>query len=359
MLNARPNEVVVIGCSVAGVTTVPTVTNDTTWPISFHEVKAASERLRPYLASTPLRSYSELDNLLGIHVLVKHENHNPTNCFKIRNALSTLSALSQQEKSRGVVAATSGNHGYGLAFAGKLLGVPITICVPHNNNPDKNAAILSLGAELLEVGSDYDEAVVKSGELAQERGLYLIHSTNNRNIIAGAATLTLEMLSQAKQSGEFIDAIVVAIGGGSQAVGALTVLRELKPGIAVYGVQAEQAGAIHASWKARKQLHFPRPQTFADGLATRTPYDMTFPALQAGLADFLTVSEREIAEAVRMVIRITHNLVEGAGAVGLAGVRKLASHLKDKYGPQPRVAIILSGSNIDQATLSRVLLYEL
>lgn len=320
------------------------------WPITWDDVVAARARIAPYLAPTPLRRYPVLDEELGVRVLVKHENHLPTNAFKARNALSFMTALPADQRARGVVAATRGNHGAGLAWAGAQLGVPVVICVPLGNNPEKNAAIRGHGAELIEAGRDYDEAVEVAQRLVRERGLVMAHSTNDAHVIAGATTLSAELCEQA----DTLDAIVVAIGGGSQAVGALIATRQLRPNVAVYGVQAAGAAAIHDSWHARTRLSIAHADTFADGLATRGTYDLTWPALAEGLAGFVTVSEAAIAEAIRLLLRATHNLAEGAGAAGLAGLGVLRSQLAGKT-----VAVILSGSNLDAATLRRVMTHEL
>lgn len=314
-------------------------------PITWEDVVAARARIAPYLHVTPLRRYAELDEALGARVLVKHDNHLPTNAFKARNTMSFMTALPPEQRTRGVIAATRGNHGAGLAWAGSQLGVPVVICVPHGNNPEKNAAIRGHGAELIESGRDYDEAVEVAKRLVIERGLVMAHSTNDANVIAGAATLSAEICEQADK----LDAIVVAVGGGSQAVGAVVATRALRPDVKVYGVQAAGASAIHDSWHAKERRAQPSADTFADGLATRSTYDLTFPALLEGLAGFVTVSDAEIAEAIRILIRTTHNLAEGAGAAGLAGLAKLRAELAGKT-----VAVILSGSNIDLPTLARV-----
>lgn len=311
---------------------------------------AARARIAPYVPPTPLRSYPALDEELGARVLVKHENHLPTNAFKARNAMSFMAALPAEQRARGVVAATRGNHGAGLAWAGATLGVPVVICVPHGNNPEKNAAIRGHGAELIEAGRDYDEAVEVALRLVTERGLVMAHSTNDANVIAGAATLSAELFEQAPA----LDAVVVAVGGGSQAVGAIAAARQLRPSVAVYGVQAGAASAIHDSWHAKERRTVASANTFADGLATRATYDLTWPALRDHLAGFVTASESELAAAVRLLIRTTHNLAEGAGAAGVAGVAKLRDTLAGKT-----VAVILSGSNIDAETLRRVLSKEL
>jgi len=317
------------------------------WPIAVVDVRAARERLSPYLSATPLRQYAALDAAVGhgIAVLVKHENHQPTNSFKARNGLAAMTAMTDAELGRGVLAATRGNHGQGVALAGRLLGTPVTICVPHGNNPEKNEAMVGLGATLIEDGCDYDETLAVAQRVMHERGLTMVHSTNDPNVIAGAGTITLEIVEQEPE----LDAIVVAVGGGSQTVGALTVLRELKPDAKVYAVQADGASAIFQSWQAKEPLTTPSCDTFADGIATRSTYEMTFPTLLEGLAGFVTVSDAEIAEAMRLLMRTTHNLVEPAGAAGLAGLFKLQEELAGK-----KVAVILTGGNVDAATLRRV-----
>src|SRR6185436_1385534 len=210
-----------------------------TFPITFEDIALARGRIAPHLPVTPLRRYAELDELTGARILVKHENHLPTNAFKVRNAVSFMAALPADQRARGVVAATRGNHGAGIAWAGARLGVPVVICVPHGNNPEKNAAIRGHGAELVEAGRDYDEAVEVATRLVRERGLVMAHSTNDAAVIAGAGTLSAELCEQA----DSLDAIVVGVGGGSQAVGAIVATRALRPGVAIHGVQARGASA--------------------------------------------------------------------------------------------------------------------
>jgi threonine dehydratase len=322
------------------------------WPITIEDVRSARERIAPYLLSTPLRSYGTLDAAVGagIRVLVKHENFQPTGAFKVRNAVSALTALDPAARSRGVVAATRGNHGLGLAWAARTLSTPATVCVPLGNNPEKNAAVRALGARLVEEGRDYDESVAAAERLAREEGLALVHSTNDAAVVAGAGTLTLEVLEQAPA----IDALVYSVGGGSQAVGGLVVARTLRPGLPVYAVQAAGAAAIHDAWHAGCPVSRASADTFADGLATRNTYPFTFGALREGLAGFVTVTDARIAEAVRLVLQTTHTLVEGAGAAGLAGLLALRETLAGKS-----VGIVLSGANIDLPTLTRVVTGQL
>ncbi len=322
-----------------------------TAPITLDDVLACRERIAPYLPPTPLRRHPPLEVLLpGVELHVKHENVQPTGSFKVRNGLSTVTALDADQRARGVVGATTGNHGLGLAYAGRKLGVDITICVPLGNNPEKNAGMRAWGANVIEEGADYDEAAGVAQRLVEERGLTLCHSTNNVNVLTGAGTMTLEILEQCDD----LDVLIIAIGGGSQAVGAITVARTLRPGLRIIGVGAAGAPAGHDGWHARAPRTTARANTFAEGVATRSTYPLTFPVLLDGLADFVSVTEAEIAEAVRVILSTTHHLVEGAGAMGVAAAIKLRDQLAGQ-----RVGVIFCGGNMDSAVLRRILNREL
>lgn len=316
-------------------------------PIGIDNVRAARERIRSFLEPTPLRTYGTLDQAVGngVTLLVKHENFQPTGAFKIRNALAFMTALPADQRALGVVAATRGNHGLGVAWAAREFGVRATICVPHGNNPEKNAGMRALGADLVENGLDFDDALEIAARLATESGAAMVHSTNDLQVLAGAATLTLELVEQAPR----LDALVLAVGGGSHAVGALVVTKALAPHVRVYAVQASGAATAQRAWHGDEPTTLTRPETFADGIATRGIYPVTFPALRAGLTDFITVTDAEIADAMRLLLGTTHSLVEGAAAAGLAGVRALGDQLAGQ-----RVGIVLSGGNVDAETLARV-----
>ena len=318
------------------------------YPITYDDVLAARARLHPYLVLSPVRHYPPLDELVGhgIRVLVKHENHQPTGSFKVRNGTSSITALSKNEAVRGVIAASTGNHGLGLAWSGAQRGVSVTICVPHGNNPEKSAAIRGLGATLIEVGDRYDETVVACLELAERDGATLVHSTNHHAVISGAATMTAEFLEQAPG----LDAIIIALGGGSQAVGAAVVRNALKPDLEVYAVQSIGAAAQHDAWHDGVPRASAPVRTFAEGIATGSTYELTFPALRDGLEDFVLASEAAIAHGVRDLWRITHNLAEGAGATGLAGLHLLAPRLAGRT-----VGIVMCGGNLDAARAVTVL----
>jgi threonine dehydratase len=330
----------------------PNATSRPVWPIDLDAVAAARARIAPYVPASPLRSYPVLDAEVGhgIRVMVKHENFNPTGSFKVRNAFSLMTALSEDERRYGVVAATRGNHGLGIAYAGRTFDVPVTICVPLGNNPEKNAGMRAYGARLIEEGRDYDASLAVAERIVRDEGARIAHSTNDARIIAGAGTMSLEMAEQDPA----LDAIVVSVGGGSQAVGAMAVMRALRPHVRVYAVQAAGASATHDSWHAGAPRVTNSAVTIADGLATRSTYEMTFDALRDGLADFITVTDAEIANAIRMLLRTTHSLVEAAGAAGLAGLLTLRERLAGQ-----RVAIVVSGGNIDAETLRRVLTGEI
>jgi threonine dehydratase len=315
-------------------------------PISFADVEAAAARLAPYLTPTAVREYPRLDADVGhgIRVFVKHENHQPTQSFKIRNGLNTVLGRSAAERARGCIGASTGNHGLGIAYAGRLTSTPITVCVPLGNNPEKNAAIRALGATLVEAGESYDETVAECRRIQESRGLALLHSTNDPLVVAGAGTMTLEYLAQAKD----LDALVLALGGGSQAVGALTVAAALRPSLKVYAVGAAAAPAQYDSWRSGTLLERQPAKTFAEGIATGSAYALTFEALRAGLAGFVQVSEDQMRAAIRDLQRYTGNLAEGAGAAGLAGLRVLAPQLEGQ-----RVGIVICGGNLSLLELQR------
>ena len=317
-------------------------------PINYADILAASARIAPHLDGSPVRHYPQLDTLVGhdIRVLVKHENHLPVNTFKVRNATSALTALPADVAARGVAAASTGNHGQGLAWAGARLDIPVTICVPVGNNPEKNAAIRSLGARLVETGDSYDASAAACATIAAEKGLTVVHSTNNRDVLAGAGTLTAEFLERAPE----LDAIVIAVGGGSQAVGAIVVRDAIAPNLVVYGVQSTGARAQHDAWHDGRRRSGEIANTFAEGIATGSTYELTFDTLRSGLADFVLTTDADMAQGVRDLLRITHNLVEGAGSAGLAGLHALAPRLAGQT-----VGIVLCGGNLDAARLMEIL----
>jgi threonine dehydratase len=309
------------------------------------DVLEARRRISPHLRPTPLFGYASLDELLGAEVVVKHENHQPVGAFKVRGGVNLISQLSQEERERGVITASTGNHGQSIAYAARLFGVPATICVPEHANPVKVASMRGLGAELVFHGRDFDEAREHCEQLATERGYRYVHSGNEPLLIAGVATETLEILEEQPQT----DVIIVPIGGGSGAAGACIVAKAISPAIKVIGVQSEAAPAAFRSWEARR-LVVDRMQTVAEGLATRTAFELPQQILWRWLDAFVLVSDDEILSAQTLMIEATRNLVEAAGAAPLAAALRLREELGGK-----RVALILSGGNASRAQLLEAL----
>jgi threonine dehydratase len=312
---------------------------------TFNDVLAARERISRYLLPTALNRYPALDALVGTETWVKHENHQPICAFKIRGGINLVSQLSDDERRRGVITASTGNHGQSIAYAARLFGVRAIVCVPEGANPVKVASIRGLGAEIVTHGVDFDEARVHAAQLAEEDGYRYIHSGNEPHLIAGVGTYALEILERQPD----IEVIVVPIGGGSGASGTCIVAKAVNPKIQVIGVQSAEAPAAHKSWKARRLLE-DRMGTIAEGLATRTAFELPQRILWEQLDDFVLVPDAEIRAAVRLMIETTRNLAEPAGAAPLAAALQLKERLKGK-----RVALILSGSNITPAQLRDLL----
>jgi threonine dehydratase len=309
------------------------------------DVHEARERIAPHLRPTPLYEYASLNELVGAEVFVKHENHQPVGAFKVRGGVNLISQLSADERKRGVIAASTGNHGQSIAFAAGIFGVVATICVPENANPVKVASMRGLGAELIFHGRDYDEAREHCEQLARQHGYRYIHSGDEPMLIAGVATQTLEILEEQAKT----DVVIVPIGGGSGAAGACIVAQAVKPELKVIGVQSEAAPAAYRSWKAHELLEDDM-ETFAEGLATRTAFELPQRILWDHLDDFVLVSDNEIRAAQASMIEATRNLVEAAGAASLAAALRLRDELAGK-----RVALILSGGNATRQQLLDVL----
>jgi len=302
---------------------------------TFHDVLQARQIISQYLRPTPLYHYGALDQLLGAEVWVKHENHQPVGAFKVRGAINLVSHLSADEKRRGVITASTGNHAQSIAYASRLFGVKATIVMPVGANPGKVEATRHWGAEIVFHGKDFDEAREFCEVLAEEKGYRYIHSANEPLLIAGAATHTLEIL----EAQPHIEVIIVPVGAGSGACGACIVAKTVKPAIQVIGVQAEKAPAAYLSWKEGRLVEA-KMETFAEGLATRVGFTLPQSILREHLDDFILVSEAELRRAMVLMLEKTHNLAEAAGASPLAAALKIKERLQGK-----RIALILSGGN--------------
>jgi len=305
----------------------------------------ARRTIAPYLRPTPLYRYQGLCDLLDAEVYVKHENHQPVGAFKVRGGLNLMANLSDEERARGVIAASTGNHGQSVAYAARTFGVQAYLCMPHGSNPGKVAAIRSFGAEIIFHGEDFDEALEHAGVLAQERGYRYIHSANEPYLVAGVGTHTYEIVESLPE----VEVVIVPVGGGSGACGACIAAKGLNPAIEVIAVQAEKAPAAYLGWKGEDASNA-KMETAAEGLQTRVPYEMTQAIMQQLLDDFVLVSEEEIRRAIVTVLETTHNVAEGAGAAPLAAALQLKERLAGKT-----VALIMSGGNLSLEKLRAAL----
>jgi threonine dehydratase len=319
------------------------------WAIpTLADVYEARLRIAPHLRPTPLYEYPALDELVGAQVVVKHENHQPTGAFKVRGGVNLVSQLSADERQGAVIAASTGNHGQSIAFAGRLFGVRAIICVPEGANPVKVASMRGLGAEVVVHGRDFDDAREHADQQAQEHGYRYVHSGNEPALIAGVGTEMLEIVEQDPRA----RIVIVPIGGGSGAAGCCIVAKALDPSIRVIGVQSEAAPAGLHSWRERRLVEGTM-ETFAEGLATRTAFELPQRIMWDLLDDFVAVSDEEIRHAQVRMIETTRNMVEAAGAAPLAAALKLRSDLAGD-----RVALVLSGGNASLEQLRDVLSVE-
>ncbi len=309
------------------------------------DVLAARARIAPYLRPTPLYRYPTLDALTGARLRVKHENHLPVGAFKVRGGVNLISQLSAAEREHGVASASTGNHGQSIAYAADLFGVRATIFVPEGANPVKVDSMRALGAQIVFHGRDFDEAREHCERQAAEHGYRYIHSGNEPALIAGVGTYTLEILAERPDT----EIIVVPVGGGSGACGACIVAKAIRPSIQVIGVQSAAAPAACRSWRARALVE-DTTTTFAEGLATRTAFELPQRILWDLLDDFVLVSDAELALATRVLIERTRNLVEPAGAAALAAVLADPARFAGR-----KVTVVCSGGNISPAQLTALL----
>jgi threonine dehydratase len=305
------------------------------------DVLAARGRIAPYLRPTPLYRYPALDELTGAHAWVKHENHQPVGAFKVRGGVNLVSQLSADERQRGIITASTGNHGQSVAYAANLFGVRAVVCMPEQANPVKVDSMRALGAEVIFSGRDFDDAREHCEKLAAEQGYRYVHSGNEPALIAGVATYTVEILESQPDT----EIIVVPVGGGSGAAGACIAAKAIRRSIEVIGVQSDAAPAAYRSWQARALVP-DTMSTFAEGLATRTAFELPQRILWELLDDFLLVSEDALTRATRLMIEKTRNLVEPAGAAALAAVLSGPARFAGR-----KVAVVCSGGNISPVQL--------
>lgn len=301
-------------------------------------LEAAARLIHHVFPPTPQFAWPLLAARSGAEVWVKHENHTPTGAFKLRGGIVYMDRLRRQRPSvPGVISATRGNHGQSLAYAGARAGVPVTILVPHGNSAEKNAAMRAFGARLIEHGADFDAARQEAERLARAEGLEFAPSFAPE-LVLGVATYALELFRGAPA----LDALYVPIGLGSGICGCIMARDLLGLRTEIIGVQSEGAPAYALSFKAGRVVETKEARTLADGMATRIPDPVALALIQRGASRIVTVTDAEVAAAIRAYWQDTHNLAEGAGAAPLAALLQEREWMRGR-----RVGLVLSGGNID------------
>ncbi|MFC3173306.1 threonine ammonia-lyase [Novosphingobium bradum] len=316
--------------------------------LTLADVRAAAERIAGKVVHTPTMHSRTLSDIAGCDIWIKFENHQFTAAYKERGALNALLLLPEDQRSRGVIAASAGNHAQGLSYHGRRLGVPVTIVMPRTTPMVKVMQTESVGGTVVLEGETFDEASAHARRLEQELGLAFVHPFDEPAVAAGQGTVALEMLEDVPE----IDTLVIPVGGGGLASGMGTAARGLKPDIRLVGVEAELFPSMFNLLRGTR--HPIGGDTLAEGIAVFEPGKFTSQVLGALLDDFLLVSESEMESALALLLQIEKTVVEGAGAAGLAAV--LAN--REKFAGR-KVGIVLSGGNIDTRLLANVLLRDL
>ena len=313
---------------------------------TFADVLRARRIVSRYLPRTPLLLSRSLSQAWGFQMHLKYENHQPIGAFKVRGGLNLLSALETSARARGVITASTGNHGQSIAYAARTFGVRAMIVMPEESNLDKVEAMSNLGAEIVFFGGDFEEARLKAEQMARDQGLYYVHPANEPLLIAGVGTIGLEILEDLPE----VHTIIVPIGAGSGVCGTSIVAKSINPQIQVIGVQAERAPSVFLSWRARRLMQTPTCDTFAEGLATRTAFELPLSIMQDLIDDIVLVSEDELKRAIVLLLEKAHTVAEGAGAASTAAALKLKDTLQGQ-----NVVCVLSGGNLPLSTLQRIL----
>ena len=303
---------------------------------TLRDVYQAKKTIAPYLARTPSHYSAGLSELLEAEVYLKHDEYLPLGSFKGRGGINFVANLSLEERERGVITASTGNHGQSIASACRIFGVRALITLPEQANPLKVAAMRASGAELVFYGTNFDEAKAHCERLAKEEGYRFVHPSNEPLLIAGVATQTLEVIEDLPD----VEVIMMPLGGGSGVAGACLVAKAVDPNIKVVAVQSEAAPGGYLYWKNGRPAEAP-VETFAEGIATKEGYEVPQAILKEHLDDFVLVSDDDIRRAIGLLIEKAHTMAEGAGAVALAGAVKHPHWVKGK-----KVSMTVSGGNI-------------
>jgi threonine dehydratase len=315
--------------------------------LTLDDVRAASRRLGDRVYRTPVVTSQAFDDASGHTVFFKCENLQRAGSFKIRGALNKLLRLSDDERRRGVVAFSSGNHAQGVALAARLTGTSAVVCMPSDAPALKLEATRGYGAEVVLYDRQKDDREALARRIADETGRVVVPPFDDYAIMAGQGTAALELMDDVGE----LDLLVTPVGGGGLMAGCSTVARALRPGITIVGVETETANDTYLSLRRGERVSIPPPPTIADGIRLTTPGALTFPILKENLADVALVSDAQVVEAVRFLALRVRIVVEPTGAVPAAAV--LSGRLPVERGA--RVGVVLSGGNIDPAMLVEIL----
>ena len=313
--------------------------------VTLQDIRRARNTIAHLALRTPILPALSLGRLAGCELFLKAENLQRAGSFKVRGAANKIAILSQDQKASGVIAASAGNHAQGVALAASNLGIPCTIVMPTGASIPKVEATRGYGATVLLHGDDFDQSQRHARRVMREKGMTLIPAFDDPAIIAGQGTVGLEMLEQV----EDLDTVVVPVGGGGLVSGIGLAIKETSPGVKVIGVQAEAATAVVDSYKANRRITVKGQATVADGIAVGTPGKVTLPLVARYVDDMVVVEEDEITQAMMLLLERGKLLVEGAGAVGLAAVLGGRIQVAGK-----KVAVVLSGGNVDAHLIARV-----
>ncbi len=313
--------------------------------LNLEELEAAARNVYAAMSPTPQYAWPLLARRAGREVWVKHENHTPTGAFKVRGGLNLLARLAARApEPAGLISATRGNHGQSIAYACRRHGVRCVIVVPFGNSTDKNEAMRAFGAELIEYGRDFDEAREHAAGLAAEQRLQFV-GPFERELVAGVGTYALELFRAVAE----LDTVYVPIGCGSGICGLISARNALGLATRIVGVVSTNANCYARSFAARRPIETPTADTLADGMAVRVPVPAALEVICDGAARVVEVTDAEVEDAIRILYNATHQVAEGAGAAALAALLKEG----DRAGK--RVAVVLTGGNIDRDVYARVL----
>jgi threonine dehydratase len=310
------------------------------------DILAARKVISRYLPPTPAMRPPAMAEALGFDVTLKCENLQPIGAFKVRGGIYLMSRLTEEQRARGVITASTGNHAQSIAYAAREFGVRAIVYMPTINNPDKVTATRRLGAEVIEHGLDFDACREEAEHHAEREGMRYIHPANEPDLVAGVGTYALELLEEAP----YLDTVIVPVGGGSGVCGTATVFKAMRPEARIIAVQTENMPAVYRSFHERRLISLEGGSTFAEGLATRVAFEMPFQIMQDLVDDVHLVSEDEMRQAIVMLLDKAHLVTEGAGAASVALAQKLAPQLTGK-----RVGLIISGGNVTLDTMRQAL----